>query len=365
MSTDRRLVDAEAESCLCPECGAIFNAAGARTQAQQFYAETYTLHGESVLSEWQVHMDGEIRGENDMILDFIRSSCPLASEGRILEIGCGKGVLLGKFLKQMPGWRASAVEPSANAAQYFRRILPEVRIHEGAFDTAPFRDERFDFVAVSGVLEHVLDPVAFLSEVRRCIAPGGCAYVGLPNFEAKPDDLVLYDHLSQFTPGTLDLLYARAGFRVLRRDERADRMWLWDALVPAEPAATPRDPARVAASRATFVRHEAAVAHARSEFARMLSECEAGGRSAALFGLGVLGLLELSLAGARAKAVRFLLDDNPHVWGTRRLGIEIRGSQELPTLGVEAVYLAANPCYHPRMRAKLEAVGFRSDQIFG
>ena len=51
---------------------------GARTHAQQFYAETYALHGESVQSEWQVHVDGEIRGENDAILDFIQSSCPLA-----------------------------------------------------------------------------------------------------------------------------------------------------------------------------------------------------------------------------------------------------------------------------------------------
>ena len=365
MSTDRRLVDAEVVNCLCPDCGAIFNGAGARTKAQSFYAETYALHGESVLSEWQVHMDGEIRGENDAILGFILSKCPLAPAGRILEIGCGKGVLLGKFLQQRPGWQATAVEPSANAAQYFRRILPQVRIHEGAFDTAPFRDEKFDFVAVSGVLEHVLEPVGFMAEVRSCVAPGGCAYVGLPNFEAKPDDLVLYDHLTQFTPATLDLLYARSGFRLLHRDARADRVWLWDALVPAEPAAAIRDPAQVAASRAIFDRHTAAVAHARSEFARMLSECEATGRSAALFGLGVLGLLELSIAGARANPVRFLLDDNPHVWGTKRLGLEIRGSQDLPNLGVEAVYLAANPCYHPRMRAKLAALGFGSEQIYG
>jgi SAM-dependent methyltransferase len=365
MSTDRRVVDAEVANCLCPECGAIFNAGGARTQAQQFYAETYALHGESVLSEWQVHVDGEIRGENDAILDFILSSCPLAPQGRILEIGCGKGVLLGKFLKAMPGWQASAVEPSANAAQYFRRILPQVRIHEGAFDTAPFRDGRFDFVAVSGVLEHVLDPVRFMEEVRGCIAPGGCAYVGLPNFEAKPDDLVLYDHLTQFTPATLDLLYARAGFRVLHRDARADRVWLWDALVSADPAATPREAERVGASRALFERHEAAVARARSEFARMISECEVTGVGAALFGLGVLGLLDLSIAGARAKPVRFLLDDNPHVWGTRRLGLEIRGSQELPALGVEAVFLAASPVYHPRMREKLEAVGIRPERIYG
>ena len=265
----------------------------------------------------------------------------------------------------MPGWQASAVEPSANATQYFRRILPQLRIHEGPFDTAPFRDERFDFVAISGVLEHVSDPVGFLSDVRRCVAPGGCAYVGLPNFEAKPDDLVSYDHLTRFTPATLDVLYARTGFRVLRRDERPIgsgsgmpsfrrsplrlRATRSASLRPARPSSDTGPPSRM---------------RVRSSRACSPSVRPTGSR-AALFGLGVQGLLELSLAGARGKPVRFLLDDNPHVWGTRRLGLEIRGSQQLPSLGVEAVYLAANPCYHPRMRAKLEAVGIRPDRIYG
>jgi hypothetical protein len=97
----------------------------------------------------------------------------------------------------------------------------------------------------------------------------------------------------------------------------------------------------------------------------MLDACAAEGWSAALFGLGVLGLLDLAIAGPRGACVRFLLDDNPHVRGTRRQGREIRGSHELPSLGVQAVFLAANPCYHPRMREKLVAAGVAPERIFG
>ena len=95
------------------------------------------------------------------------SARPSRKRAAILEIGCGKGVLLGKFLKNHPGWSAYAVEPSLNATEYFKKILPEVAIHEGPFETAPFRDRKFDLVAVSGVLEHVPRPSGVPRARRR------------------------------------------------------------------------------------------------------------------------------------------------------------------------------------------------------
>jgi len=58
----------------------------------------------------------------------------------------------------------------------------------------PFRDNEFDFVVASHVLEHVQDPVLFLSEIQRVSSIGG--YIEVPTklednlvFENKKDHL--------------------------------------------------------------------------------------------------------------------------------------------------------------------------------
>ena len=363
VSTDRQIFPVPVQNQFCNGCGAVWNEGGARIDAPRFYAEQYDLLGDSALSEFQVHVGGGARGESDAILEFIEGS-PFAERGTILEIGCGKGVLLGKFLKNHPGWSAYAVEPSLNATEYFKKILPDVAIHEGPFETAPFRDQKFDFVAVSGVLEHVPRPVEFLSLVVDALAPGGSAYIGVPNFLVKPDDLLVFDHLTRFTPETLDESYRRLGLKLQRRDSRDDRIWLWDLLMAGHAADASEPRAGVAAARRRLDEHVSFVKSSIASFERMLADAEPG-ETLALYGLGVLGLWARHTNGDRASAIRYLLDDNSQIWGSRKAGLEIRGSKSIPELGISRVFLAANPCYHERMSAKLIAVGLTEDRIYG
>jgi len=360
VSTDRQILPVPVDNWFCNGCGAVWNEGGARVEAPRFYAEQYDLLGDSALSEFQVHVDGGARGESDAILEFLERS-PFAEKGSVLEIGCGKGVLLGKFLKNHPAWSACAVEPSLNATEYFKKILPGVAIHEGPFETAPFRDRKFDLVAVSGVLEHVPQPREFLARVADAVALGGRAYIGVPNFLVKPDDLLVFDHLTRFTPETLDTLYGLLGFTLERRDARNDRIWLWDMLNTA--GAPPAARIDVAAARARVDAHVSFVKESLTAFERMLSQAKPD-ETLALYGQGVLGLWARNEAGERAGSIRYLLDDNAQIWGGRRAGLEIRGSKSIPELGITSVFIAANPCYHDRMRANLVAVGIDEDRIY-
>ena len=361
VSTDRQIFEVPAENRFCNDCGAVWNQGGARIDTPRFYAEQYDLLGDSALSEFQVHVEGGAKGESDAILEFLERT-PFAERGSILEIGCGKGVLLGKFLKNHPGWAASAVEPSLNATEYFKKILPEVAIHEGPFETAPFRDQKFDFIAVSGVMEHVPRPVEFLALVTENLAPGGRVYIGVPNFVVKPDDLLVFDHLTHFTPDTLDELYRRTGLILERRDARDDRVWLWDMVVRDADKSRP-SAANVPAARALVEAHAAAMKTGMASFDQMLRESQPG-ETLALYGLGVLGLWARHDARGRADAIRYLLDDNKQIWGSRKAGLEIQGSKSIPELGIGRVFIAANPCYHQRMRANLIAVGVPEEKIY-
>ena len=53
----------------------------------------------------------------------------------------------------------------------------------------PFRDNEFDFVVASHVLEHVQDPVLFLSEIQRVSSIGG--YIEVPT---KLEDNLVFEN---------------------------------------------------------------------------------------------------------------------------------------------------------------------------
>lgn len=364
LTTDRRYTDFPVHTLACNSCGVVFDSQGARTNATKFYAESYDLHGESAQSEFQIHTSDSSRGENDAILEFISANIPRSNFGSMLEVGCGKGILLSKFIKQNPKWDVCAIEPSNNAALYFRKALPEIDFFEGILRDSPFSQREFDFVATSGVIEHVPDPMEFLGEIRSCLKSNGLAYIGVPNFEVKPDDLLVFDHLTQFTPASLDYLYAQVGLKLVARSSRKDRIWLWDIVEKSEPVTAPKAKnINVEIERAK--NHALELARQKSEFDRMMASLQSEKGVGAIFGIGVSGLFWYAQNYKGNPSIKYILDDNPHSWGSSKLDLEMHGSESIKKLCVTHIFLGANPCYHQRMRSKLIDLGVDEKYIYG
>jgi ubiquinone/menaquinone biosynthesis C-methylase UbiE len=106
---------------------------------------------------------------------------PLPAGARILDAGCGTGLLTLALLKvlERPA-KITAVDLSARSLQTARRAVEKSGAdprHEISFIQAnvlklPLKDDSFDFVLTSGVLEYV--PLhAGMSELARVVAPGG------------------------------------------------------------------------------------------------------------------------------------------------------------------------------------------------
>lgn len=87
------------------------------------------------------------------------------TDARILDIGCG-----GKPYLPFAAPYASSYCGIDSAPG------PMVDIVVAA-EELPFEDESFDLVLCTQVLEHVQDPKATLTEIRRVLAPGGAALV--------------------------------------------------------------------------------------------------------------------------------------------------------------------------------------------
>lgn len=92
----------------------------------------------------------------------------LPAKARVLEIGCGQGLLLHSLAEA--GLQVKGIEPSRSATEIARAAGLDVT--EGYFTRATSPQGPFDAVVVSHVLEHVEHPAEFLADVAA-VAPGG------------------------------------------------------------------------------------------------------------------------------------------------------------------------------------------------
>ncbi len=147
----------------------------------------------------------------------LRRLLPLARPGRWLDVGCSSGWFVEAARRA--GIEAEGIDLSAVAVAAGRqRSLPLFCSTLEDFQPA----YRYDTVTAFDLLEHVLDPLAFLQSVRRLLAPEGRVCIAVPNqgsLIAKVMGRRWYfyipeEHLHYFNPSTMRRLLQRAGFCV-------------------------------------------------------------------------------------------------------------------------------------------------------
>jgi ubiquinone/menaquinone biosynthesis C-methylase UbiE len=111
---------------------------------------------------------------------FFSHPLPLSRGARILDAGCGTGLLTLALLRAIHfPVRITALDLSATSIEAARRAVSEApgRTRDASFSqgnllSLPFADNSFDMVVTSGALEYV--PLADgMNELARVINPGG------------------------------------------------------------------------------------------------------------------------------------------------------------------------------------------------
>ena len=97
----------------------------------------------------------------------------------ILDIGCSNGALLG-YMGQ--SWERFGIEPGEQAAGQAEER--GIKVIAPMLDSCT-TDERFDVILAIDVLEHLLDPDAFIAGVRELLNQGGI-FVGLTGDAGSP-----------------------------------------------------------------------------------------------------------------------------------------------------------------------------------
>ncbi|HUE17286.1 MAG TPA: class I SAM-dependent methyltransferase [Planctomycetaceae bacterium] len=99
---------------------------------------------------------------------------------RVLDVGCGRGVLLSSLADR--GFEVHGFEINAAAAA---AADPRASIRIGSdLEDAGYAAASFDEVIVWHVLEHLPDPRRTLQEIGRILKPGGRLIVAVPNYSS-------------------------------------------------------------------------------------------------------------------------------------------------------------------------------------
>jgi len=94
------------------------------------------------------------------------------SEGRVLDVGCGSGVLTEELARRVGADRVSGVDPSPLLAACAERV-PGAELKQGWAEALPWPDDSFEAAIAQLVIHFMEDPAAGVGEMARVTRPGG------------------------------------------------------------------------------------------------------------------------------------------------------------------------------------------------
>jgi 2-polyprenyl-3-methyl-5-hydroxy-6-metoxy-1,4-benzoquinol methylase len=139
----------------------------------------------------------------------------------LLEIGCGMGDFLVEA--QSKGFKVSGLEVTDHLVEFSNRRLGSSSVQKGFIETSNFQKESFEIVAFFDVIEHVRNPLDFMTRVNSLLRKTGIVYIVTPSLDSWSAKLLgknwmeyKVEHLSYFNKKAITLLLEKAGFHKIR-----------------------------------------------------------------------------------------------------------------------------------------------------
>lgn len=103
------------------------------------------------------------------------------TKGKLLDIGCAGGTFTNELSKHTDA-HITGIDISPEAIKYASQKYPHIdfTVYDAASDRFPYDDQSFDTITILETLEHVLNPVEILQDMKRMVKPDGQVIVLVP-----------------------------------------------------------------------------------------------------------------------------------------------------------------------------------------
>jgi hypothetical protein len=336
---------------LCRRCALVWNVA--------FEPERIAYTAEYENSQ---HFSPAFGSFADQLADRLAATYHL-SGCTVVEIGSGKGEFLTKLCERA-GCRGVGFDPTFDGEVV--EDAERVTILRRYYDVETARGLDPSLVIARHVLEHLADPVGFLTAVKEASPSFSAVYYEVPNAEFVFGENgmwdLIYQHVGYFSAPSLELTVRRAGYEVTDLRTAFDGQFLSVEAIPATRARSTEPDAEAAARVCKQVDGFAERLRTRLDGWRTRLTVGDNGK-VTLWGAGAKGVAFLNLCGA-GDAIDHVVDLNPrkqgrYVPGTGHL---IESPEALRGLNTGLV-LTMNPAYAAEIRTALRALGSQADVV--
>lgn len=98
---------------------------------------------------------------------------------KVLDIGCSTGYLGSKIKER--GAEVIGIDISSEAVKQAGKLLDKAMVVDLNEGKLPFKDNTFDLIIASELIEHLFQPIIILKEIYRILKPTGKVLLSTPN----------------------------------------------------------------------------------------------------------------------------------------------------------------------------------------
>jgi ubiquinone/menaquinone biosynthesis C-methylase UbiE len=200
----------------CENCGIEYLDDYTKTR-EDIYNESYSVWGNDTQNDFPSVKRSKIEIFKHTLNKIIKKS--QIHEGNFLDIGTGTGLMLD--CARDTGFLPWGIEFSGFSSKRAAQNHPS-RVICGTLNATRFKDQFFNVITMTDVLEHLFDPVNLLQELNRILSKSGILCITTPDTNSITKKILganwfqyKREHLLYYNRKSIEYLLTNSGFKLI------------------------------------------------------------------------------------------------------------------------------------------------------